>query len=267
MSRAAVDALRAEHQRALELFESLTPDEWQAASGCAGWRVHDVAQHMASTFHVIADPSTIDGGSSDDAESNAEVPVQARMDWTADQVLAEYREWADKGIAALAGMQEAPLAEMVIPLGNLGSHPMHVLANAIVFDHYCHLRHDIGAAVARAAALPRDGAALTATLEWMLMGLPQMCASALSAAPRQAVNFQFDGVPDSEFVLAPALEPDGVWTVVPGRVEGAPTCRTTAHDFVSWGTKRADWRASSQLDGEADATEQAAGVLDAINII
>ncbi len=258
MSRAAVDALRAEHQRALELFESLTPDEWQAASGCAGWRVHDVAQHMASTFHVIADPSTIDGGSSDDAESNAEVPVQARMDWTADQVLAEYREWADKGIAALAGMQEAPLAEMVIPLGNLGSHPMHVLANAIVFDHYCHLRHDIGTAVDRAAALPRDPASLSATVEWMLAGLPQMCAGALAGCT-QSVNLEFTDLGGDSYRIETGSPG---WTVSAGSDPSLPTATTTAHDFISWGTKRADWRSFGvSVDGAAAVT------LDAINVI
>ena len=258
MSRAAVDALRAEHQRALQLFESLTPDEWQAASGCAGWRVHDVAQHMASTFHVIADPSTIDGGSSDDAESNAEVPVQARLDWTADQVLAEYREWADKGITALAGMQEAPLAEMVIPLGNLGSHPMHVLANAIVFDHYCHLRHDIGAAIDRAAALPRDPASLSATVEWMLAGLPQMCAGALAGCT-QGVNLEFTDLGGESYRFETGSPG---WTVSVGSDPSLPTVTTTAHDFISWGTKRADWRSFGvSADGAAAAT------LDAINVI
>lgn len=151
MTRAAIAALRAEHSRALELFDSLTADEWARPSGCAGWTVHDVAQHMAATFHSIADPSTIETGSTPDVEANAEVPVQARRDWTPAQVMAEYREWSLKGIAALEGLQEPPLATTVIPLANLGSHPMHILANAIAFDHYCHLRHDIGAAVRRAS--------------------------------------------------------------------------------------------------------------------
>mgnify|MGYP003353738565 FL=1 len=67
---------------------------------------------------------------------------------------------------------------------------------------------------------------------------------------------------DGEFALEPG---DPLWTIRPGHVEGAPTLLTHAHDFVSWGTKRADWRASSTLTGTgADA---AAIVLDSINII
>jgi uncharacterized protein (TIGR03083 family) len=259
VTAAAIESLRAEHERAVVLFASLDDADWQAASGCDGWRVQDVVQHMASTFHLIADPGTIDGGSSDDAEVNAEVPVRARRDWTTEQVLDEYREWAEKGIATLTAMQEPPLADTVIPLGNLGSHPMHILANAIVFDHYCHLRHDIGAAIRAAAALPRDEAALDATLEWMLAGLPQMCATALASCD-QGVNLAFDG---SHGVHALRPAESGGWEVVPGADPALPTVTTTAHDFVAWATKRCDWR-SCGVEASDEAT---ARTLDAINII
>ena len=78
------------------------------------------------------------------------------------------------------------MADTVVPLSDLGEHPLHLLGNAIAFDHYCHLRHDIGAAVERAAALPHDPEVLAPTIEWMLAGLPQMCADALAAAPGSA---------------------------------------------------------------------------------
>jgi uncharacterized protein (TIGR03083 family) len=257
VTAAAIDALRAEHQRAVELFASLTDDEWQSASGCAGWRVQDVVQHMASTFHVIADPASIDGGSSGDAEQNAEVPVQARKEWTVAQVLDEYNEWADKGIAALAALQEPPLATTVVPLSNLGSHPLHILGNAIVFDHYCHLRHDIGASVGRAAALPRDAAALGPAVEWMLAGAPQMCGEALAGCTA-GVNLEF-----TDLAATYALRPgDGGWTVGEGAVEGLDTASTTAHDFVSWATKRADWRSMG-----VTAAGATADTLDALNVI
>lgn len=264
MSKLAIEALRAEQQRAWQLMRSLTADEWASASGCAGWTVQDVVTHMGAVFHSIADPATIEGGTSDDVEQNAEVPVQARRAWTPDQVMAEYEEWSDKGVAALAGMQEPPMADMVIPLANLGSHPMHLLANAIVFDHYCHLRHDIGVAVERAAELPHDPAALAATLEWMLAGLPQMCAAALAEAPAQTVVLAFDGPGGGTYTLAPG---DPRWTVSEGATAAAPTVRTTVHDFVSWGTQRADWRRCVQLEGAGEVGAEVGAVLDAINVI
>lgn len=258
MTKAAIDALRAEQQRALDLFAGLSAAEWAAPSGCAGWRVQDVAQHMASVFHSIADPSSIEGGTSSDVEQNAEVPVQARRDWTPDQVVAEYVEWSEKGIGALAMMQEPGMAEMVIALANLGSHPMHILGNAIVFDHYCHLRHDIGAAVDRAAALPRDPAALAATVDWMLAGVPQMCTAALADCT-QGVNLVFSDLDGAGYTLAPGAP---LWIVTSGVDAALPAVITSAHDFISWGTKRADWRT---MDVRADGA--AAATLDAINVI
>jgi len=255
-----MDALRAEHSHALELFDSLTEAEWARPSGCAGWRVQDVAQHMASTFHSIADPSSIERGSSDDVEANAEVPVQARKDWSIEQVLAEYREWSDKGIAALTGMQEPPMADLVVPMGNLGSHPLHLLGNAIAFDHYCHLRHDIGAAVRRAADLPHDPLVLEVSVEWMMAGTPQMCAAALSQCSH-GVNFVFTDLRHTIYALQPgaAGEP---WKVTRGVDPALAIAVTSAHEFVSWATKRSDWRNHAQLTDQA-----ATDTMDALNII
>jgi uncharacterized protein (TIGR03083 family) len=261
MTAAAIPALEQEVRFAKDLIATLTPAEWEAASGCAGWRVQDVVSHMAAVFQQIADPASIDTGDSGKAESAAEVPVQARRDWTIQQVIDAYDEWSPRGVAALAGLQEPPMADMQVPLSDLGTHPLNLLGNAIVFDHYCHLRHDIGAAVDRAAALPHDEGALTATREWMLAGLPQMCAEALAAVPPHAVNLVFDGPGGGSFLLAPGAEG---WTVDGGGEPTAPTVRSTVHDFVSWGTKRADWRTAVTGDVDHPAV---APILDAINII
>jgi hypothetical protein len=154
---------------------------------------------------------------------------------------------------------------MVIPLGNLGSHPMHILGNAIVFDHYCHLRHDIGAAVERAASLPRDPEALRSVVEWMMIGVPQMCADALAGCT-QGIDLAFTDVPAGDGVpLVWTLRPadDGAaWVSAEGTTAGLPTVTTTAHDFVSWGTKRIDWRSAG-----VEAEGAVAVTLDAINVI
>ena len=266
MSQNAISGLQAEVDRASELFSSLTPTEWAAASGCTGWRVQDVAQHMAAVFQQIAAADTIevDVSAAEGAEASAEMVVQARLDWSVEQVVAAYEEWAPQGVGALAAMQEAPLADTVIPLGDLGSHPMHLLGDAIAFDHYCHLRHDIGEAVTRAGELPHDGGVLEPALKWMLAGLPQMCADALAAAPQQPVNLIFEGPAAVSHQLVPGAGADGLWLVADQTDDSAPAIKTTAHDFVSWATQRADWRAT--CSGDVDHAD-AAAVLDAINII
>jgi len=266
MTHQAIDGLNAEVARAKELFASLSPDEWAAASGCSGWRVQDVVLHMAAVYQSIAAPDSIeiDTSAAEGAEASAEMVVQARQDWTAEQVMAAYDEWAPQGVAALAALQEPPMAQTVVPLADLGSHPMHILGNAIAFDHYCHLRHDIGAAVPRAAELPHDPQVLGPAVEWMLAGLPQMCATALAAGPQQAVNILFEGPHEQQVQVAPAAAGDEFWSVSAEADESAPTIRTSVHDFISWATQRADWRATSS--GDTDNAD-AAAVLDAINII
>lgn len=267
MSKQAIKGLQAEVTRAKELFSTLTPDEWAAPSGCTGWRVQDVAQHMAAVYQQIAAADTIevDVSAAEGAEATAEVVVQARKDWTADQVIAAYDEWSEQGVAALAALQEPPMADTVVPLGDLGSHPMHLLGDAIAFDHYCHLRHDIGASIDRAARLPKDPAVLEPAVDWMLAGLPQMCAEALASAPPQPINLVFDGPAAHSFCLSPGDPAAGpLWIVANGADDDAPVIRTTAHDFISWATKRADWRDTSTGDISQPAV---AAVLDVVNVI
>ena len=259
-------ALKIEIDRAKNLFASLNAEQWAAQSGCTDWRVQDVACHMASVFHQIADPTSITGGEGKDAEVDAEVPVQARKNWTPLQVMAEYNEWAEKGFAALNAMQEEPTASMVIPMANLGSHPLHILGNAIVFDHYCHLRHDIGHAIPAAANLPRDEAALSATLVWMLAGTPEMCAPALASCT-VGVNLVFDGPAAGSYAITPPASGTGLWSVVPGANPAFASATGTAHDFVSWATKRANWSDHVTLSGNSGAQAGAAATLDALNII
>ena len=261
MTQPAIDALASEIAHARELIATLTPDEWAAPSACTDWTVQDVVCHMASAFHALTEPSTIEGGTSHDAEQNAEVPVRARRSWTAAQVAEDYEEWSVKGLAGLTAFQSPGLADRLLTLGNLGSHPMHLLANAIVFDHYCHLRHDIGKSVPRAAGLPHDPASLSTSLEWMLAGLPQMCAPALAeCTPDQGINIVFEGPAAGEWTLTPGTP---LWSVEPGRNDTWPTVAGTAHDFVAWSTKRTDWRTHTQVDDFS----RAAPILDAINII
>jgi uncharacterized protein (TIGR03083 family) len=266
MTTEAVTALDAEQARALELFNSLTAQEWAAPSDCAGWRVQDVAAHMGAVFHAIADPGSIDGGSSPDVEANAEVPVGARRDWTSAEVVADYAEWSAKGREALVALQGPGVGTTVVPLANLGSHPLHLLANALVFDHYCHLRWDIAAPNGPIAReLPQDAAVLTETMTWMLAGLPQMCTHALSVVDRP-VTLLFDGPGGGEWSLQPPTEAGELTSVVPSRDDSpAAVVRSTAHQFVCWGTKRRDWR-SMDVTIEGDQG-YAAGVLDAFNVI
>lgn len=267
MTKQAMEALTAEVALAEDLAAALTAEEWAAASDCAGWRVQDVFAHMASIFHQVADPSSVPEGATADAEATAELMLVSRKEWTPGQVMDEYREWSTKALAGLASMQDPPMADMVIPLGNLGSHPLHLLANALVFDHYCHLRHDIlqpGGPVER-PPLPSDELRMTPVLDWMLGGLPQMCADGLRVVDRP-VTFVVEGPGNGSWVLRPPAEGDEFVVIEPGRDDGAAaTVTTTGHAFVQWGTQRRPWQECGvRVEGDA---AYAASVLDAMNVI
>lgn len=265
MTAAAIDALRAERGHVLDLIASLTAADWEAPSDCAGWRVQDVIGHMSAVFVAVSGGATAQADPpTDDAERNADAAVDERRGWTSAEVAAEYERSSEAAIAGLAALQGTPMGDTVIPLGNLGHHPMHLLADALAFDHYCHLRHDLiapGGPLVR-DPLPSDDLRLVPTMTWMLAGLPQMCAEALRIVDRP-LQLVFEGPGGGTWHLIPG---DPFVEVVAGPAdEPAATVVSTAHDFVSWGTTRRPWR---ELGVRISGDERyAAQVLDGINII
>jgi uncharacterized protein (TIGR03083 family) len=264
MTAAAINALEREIELASDIIASLQPAEWDLPTDCAGWRVHDLVAHMAATFKTLAGGTVARAEATpDDAERNADAAVAERRGWSHVEVAAEYAEWSVSGLGALRAMNDEAMAAVVIPLGNLGSHPMHLLANAIVFDHYCHLRHDLiqPEGPLTRNALPQDDLRLHAIEDWMLGGLPQMCAEELAVVDRP-LNLVFTGPGAASFVLRPGSP---YISIEPGTEPGATTVTSGAHEFVSWGTKRRNWRSMGvTVDGNE---AYAATVLDAINVI
>lgn len=267
MSKTGFEALRTTREDVLGVARSLTAGEWAADSDCAGWRVQDVIAHMACVFRTVVDPSSLPPGVPGDIEASQDVAVAARKDWTPEQVLADYEEMSTKGLEALAGLQDPPMAETVVPIENLGSHPLHRIANALAFDHYCHLRNDVLAPngpIERDVDLD-DELRLDATLEWLIAGLPQMAPDAMRAAVRQAITLEVTGPGGGAWTVLPATSDDGLVEVTEGMTSGASAVvRTASTDFVLWSTRRRPWRHFDvQIEGDAD---YAGEVLDAIHI-
>jgi len=110
---------------------------------------------------------------------------------------------------------------------------------------------------------PRDEARVGATLEWLLAGLPWMCAAQL-------------GFVDRPVALTLTGPGGGTWTIAPGGDAGrvtvsdgadaaaVATITSDAHDFVAWSTHRRPWSECVTIEGDAD---YAVRVLDAIRPI
>jgi uncharacterized protein (TIGR03083 family) len=250
------------------LLRALDAAEWAADSACAGWRVQDVVAHMGATMKLMVDPDPMpplpEGVEPPGAEQAAEAMVSPRKQWTPEEVLAEFEHYRDGFLAFLAAVQEEPAASAVNDLGDLGSHPTHIFSDMFCFDHYCHVVFDICAPdgpVTRTPPAP-DHDVLGPAVEWMLAGLPAMCRDQLTVtAP---LVLELTGAGGGSWLIGPP-DSDGLVSVAPGSSgEAAASVHSTAHDFVSWGTKRSDWRSACRIEGDA---EYAATVLDAINVI
>ena len=266
MTALAVEGLRATHEDMQAVFAALAGADWQRPSACAGWRVQDVLAHVTSNFAEMVEPSPAPADPPTlTAEQAMEALVDPRRDWSPAQLLAEYERFRDGAFGALAAMQDEPLASTEIPLADLGTYPMHWLANAYCFDHYCHLRHDLLAPAGPLAAPvpPADHARVRPGVEWMIVGMPQMCPGAL-ALVRRPVRLELTGVGGGTWLIHPAEGGGPAVLEEDSATAPAATVTSSAHDFVSWGTLRSPWRAACSLSGDADA---AVPMLDALNIV
>jgi uncharacterized protein (TIGR03083 family) len=266
----ALHGLRANHEDLQAVLAALTADQWSLDSACAGWRVQDVLGHVTSNFKEMVEPSSLPEQPT--AEGVAVVPAEVMMErlleprrtWSPAELLAEYDRYREPAFAALEAMQSEPLASTPVPLSDLGTYPMHQLAEAYCFDHYCHLRHDLLQPAGPLAdeLPPTDDLRLRPGIDWMLAGLPQMCATTLTVMDRP-LRLTLSGPGGGTWVLHPPGD-DGLVTVVEGDGDAAAEVRSSAHDFVSWGTRRSDWRAACALSGDE---RYAATVLDAVDVI
>jgi uncharacterized protein (TIGR03083 family) len=265
MSQLAVDGYRAERDNILTVAKSLSDDEWNMPSDCAGWKVRDVFAHMACSIHGVIDPAFLPDMSTG-AEASMEAGVETRRAWSVDDVIAEYETYSEQAASTFAALQEPPMADTPLEMPELGTHPMSILPGIFLFDTYCHLRHDVLAPTGPIdrPQPPRDEQRLRPTVGWMLAGLPWMCEGSLQ------------GIVDRPLVLELSGPGGGTWTIAPGGDNGrvlvsegasadaAATVHSTDHDFVVWGTKRRPWRDMTKIEGDAD---YAAKVLDAVKII
>ena len=138
-----------------------------------------------------------------------EAPVAERRAWPVDDVLAEYETYSGQVADLGASLQDPPMSETMLPMGDLGTHPMSIMPSTFLFDGYCHLRNDIlkpNGPIDRPEP-PRDEKRLAPTIEWMLAGLPWMCTEQLAFVDRP-ITLVITGVGG------------GTWTIGPGGDDG-----------------------------------------------
>jgi uncharacterized protein (TIGR03083 family) len=264
MTTEGLRATTALAQRYAEVVAGLTPDEWPRPSRCAGWSVQDLVAHTGSNFRVLVEPPDPSAPAPQvkTAEEMQELLVVQRRGWSSAEVSVEFLEHLGPALGALTAMQEEPLASTPLTLTDLGTYPMHALADAFAFDLWCHLTVDLLAPTGPVER-PRPEATddvLGPAVGWMLTGLPQMCPSVSKVLDRP-LGLRLTGPGGGEWTLVPGEPP---LTVVPGLQDPVATATSAATDFVLWGTTRTPWRECVQVGGDREYAER---VLDRIDIV
>jgi uncharacterized protein (TIGR03083 family) len=238
----AIESLRADRAALLEIGASLAPADWRAPSGCAGWSVQDVVAHMGALYWLTVDRSALPDTTGVATEQAQDQLVAARRSWSPTQVLDDYETVSAKALDALGHLETL---EVEIPLGDLGTYPAWLLANAYAFDHYTHIRADLFAprGPLTGSPPPSDELRLVPTIEWIV---------AAAAQQNERLVADLGGAVAVE-VVGPAARR---FTIGDGAVVATVTCG--AHDLVLWSTQRASW---DELDvtatGQPDAVAAA----------
>src|SRR3954449_4492085 len=228
------DGLRAATELAktyAEVVTSLAPDEWARPSRCAGWSVQDLVAHTGSNFRILAEPPdpTAPAPQVETAEQLQDLLVVQRRGWSSADVAAEFQTHVGPAMGALAALQDEPLASSPITLTDLGTYPMHSLADAFAFDLWCHLTVDLlspTGPVERPRPEPTDDL-LGPGIGWMLTGLPQMCPS-VSPVLTRPLGLRLTGPGGGEWTLLPGAP----LTVEPGLQDAEAVATSAATDFV-----------------------------------
>lgn len=265
MTRAGLDAARLGVAHLEAIVPQVTADTWEAPSACAGWRVIDVLAHLGALATEALDPPAPDPSWPQDRERYHDMRVDERRGWSHAQVIDEWRRNTPRQLKLLEAGQDEAVADDPVEVSGLGVYPRHLLANTMAFNVFCHLRNDMsapGGPLAFPLPEPTD-AEVGPAVEFMLAGVPQMQGPDLTDAVDEPLVLELTGPGAITVTVLPAAKGGGELSVEPG-ARGTTRIRSTALDFINWGTTRKPWRDHCEVSGNVGGATR---FLDRLNII
>jgi uncharacterized protein (TIGR03083 family) len=232
----SLDTVRADGAALLRIGAGLSGEQWEAPSGCRGWRVQDVVTHLANLFWMVADPGKLPDLSGLPTEQAQETAVQTRRGMSGADALADYELALQPALDKLAGLAAL---DIEVPLGDLGTYPAALLPAAYSFDHYTHIRADLFPPRGPLAGPPppSDEHRLRPVLDWIEAALPQQNPAAAAAC-----------------VLELEVTGAGARSIRFGAGHMKATVRSDAPALVRWVTQRGSW---AELGVQADGDDAA----------
>jgi uncharacterized protein (TIGR03083 family) len=231
----ALKAIEADRNELLALCRQLDDSVWAKDSGCPGWTVQDVVSHMACSFYLAVDMSSLPDSAGLPAERAADLYVQSRRSMTPDEVVADYESVSAKGLELLAAVQSQ---NVDVPLGDVGTYPASVVPTAYAFEHYIHVRYDLFGPDGPLSGEPpaSDELRLAPTLDWIEAAMPQQNSKLLEGMDN-AVDIRLTG--------------PGARTLRIGNGDLAAHIASDSAAFVRWATSRGSWE-SLGVDAHGD---------------
>lgn len=265
MSKEGMAGMELAAQELLGVAEMLTDEQWHQPSGAQGWSVKDVVVHAGClmAYLMAAVTGAAVPGMGIEELNEAQVAEKRGLDGTA--TMAYVRRELAAAQAAFAPMQEEPLASATAPLPDLGTYPLHAIADMFTFDITTHLRYDIVQPYGPVDVIlePLDERQLGPAMSWLLRGIPQMQRD----LPRKfdgPVGLELTGPAGSRVVISSDAT---AITVIPRSDFGSEprtVITSSAEDFLAWSTTRLPWQQLVSITGDRD---EAARFLNALNLV
>ncbi|CUR56845.1 conserved hypothetical protein [metagenome] len=247
---------------AVRRLERLNEAQWSRPSTCPGWSNHDVLIHLACTLRETVEPDSLPVAVPGDIERTNDAFVIAFRGQSPTETLGDYARLVDQTIDTLGSLQDEPVASEPADFHDAGTYPLHLVADAMVFDHFTHLRYDLPVVDSSAStSLSQDADIMRVSLGWLIAGLPQMSPARLAKILTAPVDLELTGPGGGQWTLRPGASPIAV-APSSGGVETVLT--SSADAFHQWGTRRTSWRDSDvEIAGDS---QLGAAVLDTMRV-